>query len=187
MMVRLYLMQVEFLGRVQKQEQDDAWYTCINYISICGKPLYGFVPAGLHSADCVNHRELLLEKVGPLESALALIVALPMRDCTSLTLLTWTDAGELRTCTPPKFLVNGVIEPYPLERGPDGVCPNCIIRYHHRTRSMQISLVGSGLVWADKALQGDDGCARAGEGPPVGARRPHEGVRGGLAAGAPGY
>ena len=38
-------VQVEFLGRVQKQEQDDAWYTCINYISVSGKPLYGFVAA----------------------------------------------------------------------------------------------------------------------------------------------
>ena len=37
-------MQVELQGRVQKQEQDNAWYTCINYISVSGKPLYGFVP-----------------------------------------------------------------------------------------------------------------------------------------------
>lgn len=37
-------MQVELQGRVQKQEQDNAWYTCINYIGVSGKPLYGFVP-----------------------------------------------------------------------------------------------------------------------------------------------
>ena len=29
---------------MQKQEQDNAWYTCINYIGVSGKPLYGFVP-----------------------------------------------------------------------------------------------------------------------------------------------
>lgn len=57
------LAQVEFLGRVQKQEQDDAWYTCINYISVCGKPLYGFVPAERGAPDRENHKGLLIEKV----------------------------------------------------------------------------------------------------------------------------
>lgn len=57
------LVQVEFLGRVQKQEQDDAWYTCINYINVCGKPLYGFVPAERDAADCENHKGLMIEKV----------------------------------------------------------------------------------------------------------------------------
>ena len=41
---RLECLQVELQGRVQKQEQDNAWYTCINYIGVSGKPLYGFVP-----------------------------------------------------------------------------------------------------------------------------------------------
>lgn len=76
-MVRLCWFQVEFLGREQKQEQDDAWYTCINYISICGKPLYGFVPAELGSSDCVRRRGLCIEKVGQIEFAPGLIVALP--------------------------------------------------------------------------------------------------------------
>lgn len=64
------LMQVEFLGRMQKQEQDDAWYTCINYISVCGMPVYGFIPAQLHldwpdiSASLDKPRGLLLRKVG---------------------------------------------------------------------------------------------------------------------------
>jgi uncharacterized protein Usg len=29
---------------MQRQEQDDAWYTCINHVRVLGKPLCGFVP-----------------------------------------------------------------------------------------------------------------------------------------------
>ena len=68
-------MQVEFLGRVQKQEQDDAWYTCINYISVRGKPLYGFVPAEPASPCDSKPEGLLLEKVGRLETAMLLTVS----------------------------------------------------------------------------------------------------------------
>ena len=73
-------MQVEFLGRMQKQEQDDAWYTCINYISVCGMPVYGFIPAQLHldwpdiSASLDKPRGLLLRKVGA--SGLCIIKAI---------------------------------------------------------------------------------------------------------------
>jgi hypothetical protein len=57
--------QVELLGRVQKQQQDDAWYTCINYVSVCGKPLYGFTPALPSQAPAHEQKErrLLLGKV----------------------------------------------------------------------------------------------------------------------------
>ena len=37
--------QVELVGRVQRQEQDALWYTCINHVRVLGKPLYNFVPA----------------------------------------------------------------------------------------------------------------------------------------------
>ena len=40
-----WLPQVELVGRVQRQEQDCMWYTCINHVRVVGKPLYNFVPA----------------------------------------------------------------------------------------------------------------------------------------------
>ena len=57
--------QIELLGRVQKQQQDDAWYTCINYVSVCGKPLYGFTPAQASQAPAHEQkdRRLSLGKV----------------------------------------------------------------------------------------------------------------------------
>ena len=73
-------VQVEFLGRVQKQEQDDAWYTCINYISVCGKPLYGFVPAqpGQEPSGHAPHQGkpqgLLLRKVHAVEAMMLVIM-----------------------------------------------------------------------------------------------------------------
>ncbi|CAL8471072.1 g10614 [Coccomyxa elongata] len=39
------LIKVELLGRTQRQEQDMAWYTCINHVKVLGKPLHNFVPA----------------------------------------------------------------------------------------------------------------------------------------------
>lgn len=41
----ILLEQVELLGRTQRQEQDMAWYTCINHVKVVGKPLHNFVPA----------------------------------------------------------------------------------------------------------------------------------------------
>lgn len=36
---------MELLGRTQRQEQDMAWYTCINHVKVLGKPLHNFIPA----------------------------------------------------------------------------------------------------------------------------------------------
>ena len=56
-------LQIEFLGRMQKQEQDDAWYTCINYVSVSGKPLYGFVPTPGPATGHDSSRTLWLKQV----------------------------------------------------------------------------------------------------------------------------
>ena len=45
------LLQIELLGRTQRQEQDNAWYTCINHVRVLGKPLHNFVPASPQTQD----------------------------------------------------------------------------------------------------------------------------------------
>lgn len=51
--------QIELLGRVQRQEQDMAWYTCINHVQVLGKPLYNFrpVPPGNPEGLSGSHRQ----------------------------------------------------------------------------------------------------------------------------------
>ncbi|EIE20100.1 hypothetical protein COCSUDRAFT_57820 [Coccomyxa subellipsoidea C-169] len=45
------LVKIELLGRTQRQEQDNAWYTCINHVRVLGKPLHNFVPASPQTQD----------------------------------------------------------------------------------------------------------------------------------------
>ena len=37
---------MELIGRVQRQQEDDCYYTCVLYVKVSGSPVYGFLPAG---------------------------------------------------------------------------------------------------------------------------------------------
>ena len=38
-------VQVELIGRVQRQTLDNRYYTCICYVKVLGTPVYGFLPS----------------------------------------------------------------------------------------------------------------------------------------------
>ena len=38
---------MELIGRVQRQQGDNRYYTCMLYIKVLGTPVYGFVPGGI--------------------------------------------------------------------------------------------------------------------------------------------
>lgn len=45
------VLQVELIGRVQKQEVDQQYYTCVCYVKVVGSPVYGFLPKGWSTAQ----------------------------------------------------------------------------------------------------------------------------------------
>ncbi|KAL0047192.1 hypothetical protein WJX82_009068 [Trebouxia sp. C0006] len=38
-------VRVELIGRVQRQQEDNRYYTCIRYVKVVGTPVYGFLPS----------------------------------------------------------------------------------------------------------------------------------------------
>ena len=44
------LLQVELIGRVQRQREDNRYYTCICYVKVVGTPVYGFLPSSTHNS-----------------------------------------------------------------------------------------------------------------------------------------
>ena len=53
-------LQAELIGRVQKQESDLQYYTCVCYIKVVGTPVYGFLPKGISSPHSCSSGAVLM-------------------------------------------------------------------------------------------------------------------------------
>ena len=50
------MLQVELIGRVQRQRADNRFYTCICYLRVVGTPVYGFLPSTTVSSISIGHQ-----------------------------------------------------------------------------------------------------------------------------------
>ncbi|BDA45328.1 F-box protein At4g00755 [Coccomyxa sp. Obi] len=77
------LIKVELLGRTQRQEQDMAWYTCINHVKVLGKPLHNFIPANVLQQQQAGGRSRARTAAAPAtvaETVPPLVVAMVRED-----------------------------------------------------------------------------------------------------------
>ena len=42
------------MGRVQRQQEDNRYYTCIRYVKVVGTPVYGFLPSSSHPSRSLD-------------------------------------------------------------------------------------------------------------------------------------
>ncbi|KAA6422551.1 MAG: hypothetical protein FRX49_07412 [Trebouxia sp. A1-2] len=56
-------VRVELIGRVQRQREDNRYYTCICYVKIVGTPVYGFLPSPTQPSRSLDVQPLVLRAV----------------------------------------------------------------------------------------------------------------------------
>ena len=73
---------MELIGRVQRQQEDDRYYTCMLYVKVLGTPVYGFLPASTQH-EHTSHLEPLLSPAASRESSQTRFSALQHGDTDS--------------------------------------------------------------------------------------------------------
>lgn len=74
-------LQVELIGRVQRQREDNRYYTCICYVKVVGTPVYGFLPSSTHNSISLGLQphEAAGTALEPEQPTSALLTSMPVK------------------------------------------------------------------------------------------------------------